>query len=184
MRSARDLGIGATLGRKRRLTCAAKRHTQAYARLHKLLQIPRIGTQANAPVEQDPWRPCSFVSRILPNSLIDPGGATWTISGTHATTHELDMRHDIEAKLWQKASLHEETCGLSAMGAKLTAVQSVLASLKRKENPREAGALITCVCAGIWTEERRRRHGYLTTVCALGAVSTQRVLTVGSMSVT
>ena len=36
VRSARDLEIDATLGRKRRPTCAAKRRQQASARLHKL----------------------------------------------------------------------------------------------------------------------------------------------------
>ena len=39
VRSARDLGIDATLGRKRRLTCATKRRQQAYARLHKLCRF-------------------------------------------------------------------------------------------------------------------------------------------------
>ena len=48
----------------------------------------------------------------------------------------------------KKASLHQETCGPDPLGTDLTAVQKVLAHLRRKENHREAGALITplCVC--------------------------------------
>ena len=53
VRSVRDSGIDATLRRKWRVTCAAKRRPQAYARLHKLSRkIPRIGTQANAPDDE------------------------------------------------------------------------------------------------------------------------------------
>ena len=33
------------------------------------------------------------------------------------------LQHDIEAKLWQQASLHEEACGLGPVGADLTVVQ-------------------------------------------------------------